>query len=62
MQKGFTLIEILAVLIIISVLAIIIVPRCINFDSNAQKVEQEYEEAAQERKNLYDKLLDIEEK
>jgi type IV pilus assembly protein PilA len=35
-QKGFTLIEMIAVLIIIGIIFAVIVPRFINFDSNAK--------------------------
>jgi prepilin-type N-terminal cleavage/methylation domain-containing protein len=40
-QKGFTLIELIAVMIILGVMLIIIVPRYMDFDNHAdQKMEQ----------------------
>ena len=52
-NKGFTLIELIAVLIILAVMGAIIVPKFINFDKHAEQVQQTYEEKSIERRNVY---------
>ena len=49
-NKGFTLIEIIAVMLILAVLGAVLVPKFINFDSNADKQSEAYMDAAVERK------------
>lgn len=49
-KKGFTLIEIIAVLLILAVLGAAVVPKIINFDSNADKTSEAYMDKAVERK------------
>ena len=58
-KKGFSLIELLAILIIIgTIFAIFVIPRFMHFDSNAKAQEENYENKAMERHDVYDKYLD----
>jgi len=52
-KKGFTLIELIAVLIILSVMFAIIVPRFISFDKNAEQIQQTYQDNSIERRNVF---------
>ena len=60
MQRGFTIIECIAVLLILSVLAYFVVPRFIHFDRNAQAVEEQYKVSAEARKDIYNQYLGVE--
>lgn len=55
-DKGFTLIEILAVLIIVGIITTIGVKKFIDFDSSSEKVTQKYEEKVDQRLNAVDQL------
>ena len=57
-NKGFSLIELLAILIILGTVFALVIPRFINLDSNAQKQEDNYEQKAMERHSVYDKYMD----
>jgi type II secretory pathway pseudopilin PulG len=57
-KKGFSLIELLAILIILGTVFAFIIPRFIDFDSNAKAQEENYENKAMERHDVYDKYLD----
>lgn len=67
-NKGFSLIELLGVLIILGVLFGLVIPRFISFDSNANKLRENYEMTAIERENVHklyggeDSLIGEEEK
>lgn len=52
-KKGFTLIELIAVLIILSVMFAIIVPKFISFDKNAEQIQQTYQDNSIERRNVF---------
>ncbi len=52
-NKGFSLIELLGVLIILGVLFALVVPHVIDFDSNAKGVSENYEGKAQERLDVF---------
>lgn len=52
-NKGFSLIELLGVLIILGVLFGLVVPHVINFDSSAKGVQEKYEGKAVERLDVY---------
>jgi len=52
-NKGFTLIELIAVLIILSVMFAIIVPKFISFDKNAEEIQQNFKDKAIERRDVF---------
>lgn len=52
-NRGFTLIELIAVLIILSVMFAIIVPKFISFDDNAKQIQQNYQDKSIERRNVF---------
>lgn len=55
-KKGFTLIEILAVLIIISVIAAIIVPKFLNVEKSSNHVVEKYHKTVEKRINVVNDL------
>ena len=59
-NHGFTLVEILAVLIILGVLIGIVAPRIITFDKGVSDRKAAYETAAETRKDVYNQYLGIE--
>ena len=52
-NKGFSLIELLGVLIILSVLFGLVIPHFVKFDSSAKDVQVKYEEKAVERRDIF---------
>ena len=56
-DKGFSLIELIATLLILGVVVGFIVPKLMNFDNSSEKVAQEYVDNSNERKDFYDSIL-----
>ena len=52
-NKGFTLIELIAVLIILAVMFAIIVPKFVGFDKHAEEIQQNYQDKSIERRNIF---------
>ena len=59
-NKGFTFIEIIAVLIITGILATVVISKVGLFDKKAAKIVTTFDNGANTRKDAYYKLLDLE--
>lgn len=57
-EKGMTLIEIIAVLVIVSILATVVSVKYIDFDKNAEVVVNRYEIKSTERNDFHKDLLE----
>ena len=57
-NKGFSLIEMLGVIIILGILFSVVLVHRMDFDSNAKKVVVNYEETSTNRKAVHDKLME----
>lgn len=56
-EDGFTLIEIIAVLVIFAVIASFIIIKFNSFNNRAESTTQRFEEKANERIDWYEKLM-----
>jgi prepilin-type N-terminal cleavage/methylation domain-containing protein len=56
-QKGFTLVEIIAVLVIVSIIASFAATKYFSVDESAKNVITNYEVVSDERNNFYENLL-----
>jgi prepilin-type N-terminal cleavage/methylation domain-containing protein len=59
-DKGFSLVEIISVLLILAVIFAFVIPRFLSVDKNAKIQEQKFEQKAVERKDFYNELLGLE--
>jgi type II secretory pathway pseudopilin PulG len=57
---GFTLVELIAILLILGVLIGVLVPRYMSVDDHVETKVKTYETNAQVRKDVYNKYLGIE--
>lgn len=57
-EKGFSLIEMIAVLIILGTIFSLLIMRYVDFDSNTKKQVEHYESTSVERKTVYDKYME----
>jgi len=61
-NKGFTFIELIAVMIIIAILSTVVIHKMGFFDKSAEEITTNFEDKANTRKDTYYKLLTIEER
>ena len=57
-NKGFTICEIIAVLVIVSVLFAFAMPKFIDFDANAEKTVIHFQDKAEERQDFQMDLVE----